>query len=47
MIFMIDCIGGYIIQNEVPFRIRFTRWDGDFGMSVAKGFRRLKENGKR
>ncbi len=43
MIFMIDCIGGYIIQNEVPFcELDSHAGDGDFGMSVAKGFRALE-----
>lgn len=44
MIFMIDCIGGYIIQNEIPFcELDSHAGDGDFGMSVAKGFKQLRE----
>ena len=43
MIFMIDCIRGYIIQNEVPFcELDSHAGDGDFGMSVAKGFKELE-----
>lgn len=44
MIFMIDCIGGYIIQNEIPFcELDSYAGDGDFGMSVAKGFKQLRK----
>lgn len=44
MIFMIDCIGGYIIRNEIPFcELDSHAGDGDFGMSVAKGFKQLRE----
>lgn len=44
MIFMIDCIGGYIIQNEIPFcELDSHAGDGDFGMSVAKGFKQLRK----
>lgn len=43
MIFMIDCIGGYIIRNEIPFcELDSHAGDGDFGMSIAKGFRKLQ-----
>lgn len=44
MIYMIDCMSECIIQNEVLFcELDAHAGDGDFGMSVAKGFRRLKE----
>lgn len=47
MIFMIDCMGGYIIQNEIPFcELDSHAGDGDFGMSVAKGFRQLQKEWK-
>ena len=43
LIYMIDCMSQIIIQNEVPFcELDSHAGDGDFGMSVAKGFRQLK-----
>lgn len=43
MIFMVDCIGECIIRNEVPFcELDSHAGDGDFGMSVAKGFKALR-----
>jgi len=44
MIYMIDKMVEIIIENEVPFcELDAHAGDGDFGMSVAKGFRKLKE----
>jgi len=44
MIFLVDAMSDCIIRNEVPFcELDSHAGDGDFGMSVAKGFRRLKE----
>lgn len=41
---LVDYMGTYIIKNEVPFcEMDSYAGDGDFGMSVAKGFRRLKQ----
>ncbi len=43
IIYMIDDMSETIIQNEVPFcELDSFAGDGDFGMSVAKGFRQLK-----
>ena len=43
LIYMIDCMSQIIIENEVPFcELDSHAGDGDFGMSVAKGFRQLK-----
>lgn len=40
---LVDRMGTFIIENEVPFcELDSFAGDGDFGMSVAKGFRRLK-----
>lgn len=42
--FMIDAMSEIIIKNEVPFcELDAHAGDGDFGMSVAKGFKKLKE----
>lgn len=44
LIYLVDCMSACIIRNEVPFcELDSHAGDGDFGMSVAKGFRRLKE----
>ena len=44
MVYLIDKMSEVIIKNEVPFcELDTHAGDGDFGMSVAKGFRRLKE----
>ena len=44
MIFLVDAMSDCIIANEIPFcELDSHAGDGDFGMSVAKGFRRLKE----
>ncbi|MEY9094303.1 dihydroxyacetone kinase subunit DhaK [Paenibacillus sp. RC84] len=43
MIYLIDTMSEIIIENEVPFcELDAHAGDGDFGMSVAKGFRQLK-----
>lgn len=43
MIYLIDKMSEIIIKNEVPFcELDSHAGDGDFGMSVAKGFRQLK-----
>ncbi|MBE0450275.1 MAG: dihydroxyacetone kinase subunit DhaK [Clostridia bacterium] len=41
--YMIDAMSACIIKNEVPFcELDSHAGDGDFGMSVAKGFKQLK-----
>lgn len=43
MIFIVDKMRECIIKNEIPFcELDSYAGDGDFGMSVAKGFRQLK-----
>lgn len=43
LIYMVDCMSESVIRNEVPFcELDSHAGDGDFGMSIAKGFRRLK-----
>ncbi len=43
IIYMVDCISECIIKNEVAFcELDSHAGDGDFGMSVSKGFRQLK-----
>ncbi|OMF11836.1 dihydroxyacetone kinase subunit DhaK [Paenibacillus amylolyticus] len=43
VVYLIDKMGEIIIKNEVPFcELDSHAGDGDFGMSVAKGFRQLK-----
>ena len=43
MIYIVDKMSEVIIENEVPFcELDSHAGDGDFGMSVAKGFRQLK-----
>lgn len=43
IVFMVDQMSECIIRNEVPFcELDAHAGDGDFGMSVAKGFRQLK-----
>ncbi|MFS0838916.1 dihydroxyacetone kinase subunit DhaK [Paenibacillus sp. 1P03SA] len=43
MIYLVDTMSEIIIDNEVPFcELDAHAGDGDFGMSVAKGFKRLK-----
>lgn len=44
LIYAIDCMGECIIRNEVAFcELDSFAGDGDFGMSIAKGFRQLKQ----
>lgn len=43
IVYMIDYMSEVIIENEVPFcELDSHAGDGDFGMSIAKGFRQLK-----
>ncbi|KOP72752.1 hypothetical protein AMS59_17785 [Lysinibacillus sp. FJAT-14745] len=43
MIYLVDKMSEIIIKNEVPFcELDTHAGDGDFGMSVAKGFKQLK-----
>lgn len=43
MIYLVDKMSEIIIENEVPFcDLDSHAGDGDFGMSIAKGFRELK-----
>lgn len=47
LIFLIDKMSEIIIKNEVPFcELDSHAGDGDFGMSVAKGFKELKRQWK-
>lgn len=47
MIYILDKMSEVIIDNEVPFcELDSHAGDGDFGMSVAKGFRVLKREWK-
>lgn len=47
MIYIVDKMSECIITNEVPFcELDSHAGDGDFGMSVAKGFRQLKREWK-
>ena len=39
---IVDKMADVIIENEVPFCEADKMGDGDFGMSIAKGFRQLK-----
>lgn len=44
MMFLIESMGDIIIENEVPFcDLDSHAGDGDFGMSVAKGFKQLRK----
>ncbi|ODP27846.1 Glycerone kinase [Paenibacillus nuruki] len=48
MIYLIDKMSEVIIENEVPFcDLDSHAGDGDFGMSIAKGFRELKHEWSR
>lgn len=40
---IVDKMADIIIENEVPFCDADKMGDGDFGMSIAKGFRQLKK----
>ena len=45
MRYVIDAMSACIIKNEVPFcELDSHAGDGDFGMSVAKGFKQLKRH---
>lgn len=47
MIYLVDKMSEVIIENEVPFcELDSHAGDGDFGMSVAKGFKQLKKEWK-
>ena len=47
MIYLVDCMSACIIKNEVFFcELDSHAGDGDFGMSIAKGFRQLKREWK-
>ncbi|MDO4272142.1 MAG: dihydroxyacetone kinase subunit DhaK [Eubacteriales bacterium] len=47
IIYLVDQMSECIIENEVPFcELDSHAGDGDFGMSVAKGFRQLKREWK-
>lgn len=41
---IVDKMADVIIENEVPFCDADKMGDGDFGMSIAKGFRQLKKD---
>lgn len=48
VIYLVDAMSSCIIRSEVPFcELDAHAGDGDFGMSIAKGFRRLKQEWKR
>ncbi|MCR8660235.1 dihydroxyacetone kinase subunit DhaK [Paenibacillus endoradicis] len=47
MMYLVDQMSEVIIENEVPFcELDAHAGDGDFGMSVAKGFKQLKSEWK-
>ncbi|CAN7538639.1 dihydroxyacetone kinase subunit DhaK [Rossellomorea sp. LjRoot5] len=47
MIYLVDKMSDIIIKNEVPFcELDSHAGDGDFGMSVSKGFKQLKREWK-
>lgn len=47
LVYLIDKMSEVIIENEVPFcELDAHAGDGDFGMSVAKGFKQLKTEWK-
>lgn len=47
MMYIVDKMSEVIIENEVPFcELDSHAGDGDFGMSVAKGFKQLKREWK-
>lgn len=47
MVYLIDKMSEVIIENEIPFcDLDSHAGDGDFGMSVAKGFKQLKREWK-
>jgi len=47
VIYIVDKMSEVIIENEIPFcELDAHAGDGDFGMSVAKGFKQLKREWK-
>ena len=47
IVYMVETMSHCIIKNEIPFcELDSHAGDGDFGMSVAKGFRQLKKEWK-
>lgn len=47
IIYMVDAMSTCVIRNEVPFcELDSYAGDGDFGMSVSKGFKQLKREWK-
>lgn len=47
MVYIVDKMSAVIIENEIPFcELDSHAGDGDFGMSVAKGFKQLKREWK-
>ncbi|WP_320128793.1 dihydroxyacetone kinase subunit DhaK [uncultured Sphaerochaeta sp.] len=45
--FLVDKMAAVIIENEIPFcELDSHAGDGDFGMSIAKGFKQLKREWK-
>lgn len=47
VVYLLDKMSEIIIKNEVPFcELDAHAGDGDFGMSIAKGFRQLKREWK-
>lgn len=47
MVYLIDKMSEVVIDNEIPFcELDSHAGDGDFGMSVAKGFKQLKREWK-
>ena len=47
LVFIVDQMSETIIENEVPFcELDSFAGDGDFGMSIAKGFRQIKKEWK-
>ncbi|ULO09888.1 dihydroxyacetone kinase subunit DhaK [Paenibacillus sp. 19GGS1-52] len=47
IVYLVDKMSEIIIKNEVPFcELDSHAGDGDFGMSIAKGFRQLKREWK-
>lgn len=47
IVYLVDKMSEIIIKNEVPFcELDSYAGDGDFGMSIAKGFRQLKREWK-
>jgi dihydroxyacetone kinase len=48
LLYLVDAMSASIIKNEAPFcEVDSHAGDGDFGMSIAKGFKQLKREWKR